>query len=127
MVKVSLQTATQITEGEEREVEESMYKEDEASITNQDHQSREWDATEYSMYAPVMCYHHQYDLNSDYNPLIDYGALDGVLPGTTVKASMIIRDMVIHWEWPHLELEWERLPEAIAESALKHFRPEDTH
>jgi hypothetical protein len=39
---------------------------------------------------------------------------------------MTVRVVAICWEWPHLELEWERLP-AVAELAQKHFHPEDMH
>jgi hypothetical protein len=39
-VKASSQTAAQIIEGEEREVEESMYVDDEASQSNRDHQEQ---------------------------------------------------------------------------------------
>jgi hypothetical protein len=40
---------------------------------------------------------------------------------------MIVRDITIHWERPHLELEWEHLVEAVMELGQKHFHPEDMH
>jgi hypothetical protein len=116
-----------------------MYIDNEASLTHQEqrtehhqifhsidilHRVKIYDEP---LYASVTCYHCQYDSNSDYDLLIDYGAVDGVLLGSTLEMSMMVRDIVIHWEWPHLELEWERLPGAVAELAQKHFHPEDMH
>jgi hypothetical protein len=142
VVEASSLTAAQIVEGEEREVEESMYIDNKASQSNWNHQEQRMEHHQIfhsidilhrvkiydePLYASVTCYHHQYDPNSDYNLLIDYGAVDRVLPETTVEMSMTVRDVVIRWEWPHLELEWERLPEVVAELAQKCFHPEDMH
>jgi hypothetical protein len=69
-------------------------------------------------------YHRQYDPLTDYDPLLNFGAVDGALPGCTPEVLKLIRDVLIHWESPHLELKWNSLTEAINLLTEKQFRPD---
>ncbi|KAG6904377.1 hypothetical protein DXG01_010537, partial [Tephrocybe rancida] len=69
--------------------------------------------------ALVARYHAPFDPLIDYDPLIVYGAIDGVLPGKTSEESIELRDAIIQWTCPHLALLWASLPEAI-EDMQKH-------
>ncbi|KAG6912900.1 hypothetical protein DXG01_011221 [Tephrocybe rancida] len=61
----------------------------------------------------VARYHALFDPLVDYDPLIVYGAIDGVLLGKTSEESIELRDAVIWWTHPHLGLLWASLLEAI--------------
>ncbi|KAG6905545.1 hypothetical protein DXG01_002080 [Tephrocybe rancida] len=69
--------------------------------------------------ASVARYHAPFDPLVDYDPLLAYGAIDGVLPGKTGEESIELRDAIIRWTHPHLGLVWASLPEAI-EDMQKH-------
>ncbi|KAG6913792.1 hypothetical protein DXG01_004291 [Tephrocybe rancida] len=70
--------------------------------------------------ALVARYHAPFDPLVDYDPLIVYGAINGVLPGKTSEESIKLRDAIIQWTRPHLALLWASLPEAI-EDMRKHL------
>jgi hypothetical protein len=88
---------------------------------------REVDLRDKALHMAVMRYHRRYNPLTDYNPLLNFGAVDGVLPGCTLEASMLIRDVLIRWESPHLELEWNSLTEAVTLLTEKQFRPDELH
>ncbi|KAJ7108799.1 hypothetical protein C8R44DRAFT_552516, partial [Mycena epipterygia] len=48
------------------------------------------------------------------DPLLYYGAIDGLVPGKDDAASMSLRDAVIRYQHPHRNFLWTRLSEAIA-------------
>ncbi|KAF8210237.1 hypothetical protein K438DRAFT_1554060, partial [Mycena galopus ATCC 62051] len=47
------------------------------------------------------------------DPLLSYGAVDGLLPGKTAEETMVLRDLVMRWVQPHINLNWETLEEGI--------------
>ncbi|KAF8143406.1 hypothetical protein K438DRAFT_1516035, partial [Mycena galopus ATCC 62051] len=47
------------------------------------------------------------------DPLLSYGAVDGLLPGKTTEETMVLRDIVMRWVQPHINLNWETLKEGI--------------
>ncbi|KAF8146253.1 hypothetical protein K438DRAFT_1535626, partial [Mycena galopus ATCC 62051] len=47
------------------------------------------------------------------DPLLSYGAVDGLLPGKTAEETMVLRDIVMRWVQPHINLNWETLDEGI--------------
>ena len=53
--------------------------------------------------------HHPWDPDSDSDPLAEFGAEDGALPGLTLSQSMPFRDIVIRWMAQHQNLEWQSL------------------
>ena len=53
--------------------------------------------------------HHPWDPDSDSDPLAEFGAEDGALPGLTLSQSMPFRDIVIQWMAQHQNLEWQSL------------------
>ncbi|KAJ7715437.1 hypothetical protein DFH07DRAFT_785603, partial [Mycena maculata] len=50
----------------------------------------------------------------EYDPLLDYGAVDSILPGRTTEESDILRDVIIRYEQEHLNFVWMSLSDAIA-------------
>ncbi|KAJ6483743.1 hypothetical protein C8R47DRAFT_1131852 [Mycena vitilis] len=69
------------------------------------------------LYASVDRFHGAYDPedNTIDDPLIYYGAEDGVLPGMTEEVSMDFRDALIRYQFPHRQFLWSSLEEAIAD------------
>ncbi|KAJ7795643.1 hypothetical protein B0H14DRAFT_2620706 [Mycena olivaceomarginata] len=63
--------------------------------------------------ASLLKFHPVYDPLWDDNPLLSYGAVDGLLPGKTAKEIMVLCDIIIHWAQPHMNLNWETLKEGI--------------
>ncbi|KAG6904563.1 hypothetical protein DXG01_009037, partial [Tephrocybe rancida] len=61
----------------------------------------------------VARYHAPFNPLVDYDPLIAYGVINGVLPSKTSEESIELRDAVIRWTRPHLGLLWALLLEAI--------------
>ena len=57
----------------------------------------------------LMRCHHPWDPDNDPDPLMEFGAEDGVLPGLTLSQSMPFRDIVIRWMAQHQNLEWQSL------------------
>jgi hypothetical protein len=64
--------------------------------------------------ASLLKFHPVYDPMRDNDPLQDYGAVDGLLPGKTTEETISLRDIIMRWEFPHIHLYWERLEEGIA-------------
>ena len=58
------------------------------------------------LHASIKKYHQTYDPLKDYNPLISFEAVDEILQGRTAEESILICDIVIHWEYPHLDFWW---------------------
>ncbi|KAJ7142836.1 hypothetical protein C8R44DRAFT_866120 [Mycena epipterygia] len=57
---------------------------------------------------------HSFDAEEEDNdPLLYYGAVDGLVPGKDDAASMSLRDAVIHYQHPLCNFLWTRLSEAI--------------
>ncbi|KAG6913907.1 hypothetical protein DXG01_003617 [Tephrocybe rancida] len=90
--------------------------------------------------ASIARYHPPFDPLVDDDPLLQFGAIDGILPGKTSKESIELQGAVICWTQPHLGLIWATLPEAIEdmtqrppqENQLQHYfnsagRKEPTH
>lgn len=58
---------------------------------------------------------HHLDLTRDYDPLIQFGGQDGILPNQNEATSAQIRYAIIRWTTPHTELYWDvNLPQHIA-------------
>ncbi|KAJ7256981.1 hypothetical protein C8J57DRAFT_961908, partial [Mycena rebaudengoi] len=51
------------------------------------------------------------------DPLIRFGAVDGKLPHRSMEESIALRDVLIRWTAPHMELQWENLPQGIRDVA----------
>ncbi|KAG6914322.1 hypothetical protein DXG01_001092 [Tephrocybe rancida] len=69
--------------------------------------------------ASVARYHPPFDPLVDDDPLLQFGAVDGILLGKTSEESIELWDVVIRWTQPHLGLIWATLPEAI-EDMIQH-------
>ncbi|KAG6914376.1 hypothetical protein DXG01_000712 [Tephrocybe rancida] len=67
------------------------------------------------LHASVECYHQRYDPQRDDDPLLQYGAVDGRLPGKSAEETIALQDAVIRWTQPHMDLVWETLPLAVAD------------
>ncbi|KAJ7430924.1 hypothetical protein FB451DRAFT_1198540 [Mycena latifolia] len=68
------------------------------------------------LHSSVERYHELYDPESvlQYDPLVRFGALDGRLPNRSSEESIALRDVLIRYTSPHLELIWETLSDGIA-------------
>ncbi|KAJ7077629.1 hypothetical protein B0H15DRAFT_805094, partial [Mycena belliarum] len=71
------------------------------------------------LYASVERFHAPYDhtSESDDDPLLYYGAVDGELPDVISAATDCLRDAVIRYHQPHRNFLWERLSTFIAKIA----------
>ncbi|KAG6905154.1 hypothetical protein DXG01_004511 [Tephrocybe rancida] len=67
------------------------------------------------LHASVERYHHRYGPQQDDDPLLLYGVVDGKLAGKTAEETILLRDAVIQWTQPHMDLVWETLPLAVVE------------
>ncbi|KAJ7161450.1 hypothetical protein C8R43DRAFT_947647 [Mycena crocata] len=65
------------------------------------------------LFASVDRYHDSPE-PEEYDPLLRFGAVDGILPDTDDASTMKLRDVLIRYERPHLSFEWESLPQAIS-------------
>ncbi|KAJ7294009.1 hypothetical protein C8J57DRAFT_1491354 [Mycena rebaudengoi] len=65
------------------------------------------------LHNSVQCYHALFDPITDYDPLIHFSAVDGKLPHRSMEESIALRDVLICWTAPHMELQWENLPQGI--------------
>ncbi|KAJ7619331.1 hypothetical protein FB45DRAFT_713610, partial [Roridomyces roridus] len=66
--------------------------------------------------STVLRLHPPFDPVQDVDPLMDYGAVDGLLTGYTAEASMYLRDAIIRYQEPHNNFVWTgSLSEAIDE------------
>jgi hypothetical protein len=65
--------------------------------------------------ASVDRYHASFNPLCDEDPLIAFGAVDGVLPGRTAEQSISFCDVIIRWATAHRKWFWDSLPEAIAQ------------
>ncbi|KAF7334343.1 hypothetical protein MSAN_02379200 [Mycena sanguinolenta] len=65
----------------------------------------------------VARYHAPYNPEADdeEDPLLEFGAMGGVLPGMDAATSDLLRDAVIRYTRPHLQFEWTNLPELVRE------------
>ncbi|KAJ7446731.1 hypothetical protein FB451DRAFT_1054836, partial [Mycena latifolia] len=74
-----------------------------------------FDLFEEPLHSSVERYHELYDPEStlQYDPLVRFGALDGRLPNRSHEESMALRDVLIRYSFPHLELLWETLSDGI--------------
>ncbi|KAJ7315612.1 hypothetical protein DFH08DRAFT_820533 [Mycena albidolilacea] len=61
----------------------------------------------------LLKFHPVYDPLRDDDPLLSYGSVDGVLPGKMAEETMVLRDIIMHWAQPHINLNWETLEEGI--------------
>ncbi|KAJ7185052.1 hypothetical protein C8R46DRAFT_1026867 [Mycena filopes] len=61
-------------------------------------------------------YHYVYDAREENmdDPLLYYGAVDGLLPGKSAAQSNLLRDVVIRYDERHRNFEWEDLSSLIA-------------
>jgi hypothetical protein len=75
--------------------------------------------------ASVARYHATFDPLRDEDPLLAFGAVDGVLPGRTAEQSIAFRDLVIRWATAHRRWFWDSLPEAVAQLMKIKFSPQD--
>ncbi|KAF5378164.1 hypothetical protein D9615_007525 [Tricholomella constricta] len=68
---------------------------------------------------PISCsnyrYHPDFDPSVDYDPITQFGGVDGLLPGRNRAESDIVRDLIIRWTAPHNDLLWINLSSAIQE------------
>ncbi|KAJ6569006.1 hypothetical protein B0H19DRAFT_890637, partial [Mycena capillaripes] len=52
--------------------------------------------------------------------LLPFGAEGGLMPGKTAEETMILRDAIMRWEYPHRHFNWDSLAEGVRElSAVK--------
>jgi hypothetical protein len=65
--------------------------------------------------ASVARDHATFDPLRDEDPLIAFGAIDGILPGRTAEQSIAFRDVIIRWSTAHRKWFWDSLPEAVAQ------------
>ncbi|KAJ7083820.1 hypothetical protein C8R43DRAFT_1142657 [Mycena crocata] len=65
--------------------------------------------------AAVDRYHAPYDLSDpeQYNPLLRFGAVDGILPGMDDSASILLRDTLMRFQRPHISFEWTSMSDVI--------------
>ncbi|KAJ7812345.1 hypothetical protein B0H13DRAFT_2383291 [Mycena leptocephala] len=75
--------------------------------------------------SSLLKYHPVFDPARDNDPLFEYGAVDGLLPGKTAEETIVLRDVVMHWELPHINLYWERLEDGISSFAAERPKYED--
>ncbi|KAJ7179744.1 hypothetical protein C8R46DRAFT_853228, partial [Mycena filopes] len=47
------------------------------------------------------------------DPLVRFGAHEGVIPGRSAEDSIACRDILIRWTYPHVELLWATLEEGM--------------
>lgn len=77
---------------------------------------------------PISCsvekYHPRYDPNEDKDPLTEFGALNGLMPGRDFAATALLRDAVIRWTTPHRLLVWSDMDSAI--DIMRELRPQLT-
>jgi hypothetical protein len=55
------------------------------------------------------CYHPWDPMDDEDDPLLEYGADDGALPGLTLEQTIPIRDIVLRWMAPHQYMVWRSL------------------
>lgn len=70
-------------------------------------------------------WHVVFDLRNDLDPLHEFGAIDGILPGCSEADSLNLRDLVLRWSMPHCLCLWENLPLAVEEFASRKFTMHD--
>ncbi|KAJ7253204.1 hypothetical protein C8J57DRAFT_1077057, partial [Mycena rebaudengoi] len=70
-----------------------------------------------SLSSSIERFHEQYDPSDDLkdDPLLDYGAVDGILQGVTAESTILLRDIIIRYTAPHRSFLWDDLPSSIAE------------
>ncbi|KAJ6455553.1 hypothetical protein DFH09DRAFT_864427, partial [Mycena vulgaris] len=59
------------------------------------------------------------------DPLLPYGAVDGVLPGKTTEETMMLRDVVMRWSLPHRSWYWNLLQQGVTDSSKIKITYED--
>ncbi|KAJ7129954.1 hypothetical protein C8R46DRAFT_1048964 [Mycena filopes] len=66
-------------------------------------------------------YHNPYDpkSNTDEDPLLYYGAVGGDLPGYDSAASLLLREVVMRYQYPHKSFDWGRMSDLIDVVASK--------
>lgn len=77
--------------------------------------ARDLDLHDEDIEASLLRYHPAYDPQIDDDPLLPYGAVDGILPGKTSEESMILRDVVMRWCLQHRNWNWDDLETGVRE------------
>ncbi|KAJ7175529.1 hypothetical protein C8R46DRAFT_1030575 [Mycena filopes] len=68
-----------------------------------------------SLPESVERYHNPYDpaSNTDEDPLLCYGAVGGELPGYDSASSLLLREVVMRYQYPHKSFDWARMSDLI--------------
>lgn len=69
----------------------------------------------------VATHHRSYNPAVDPDPLVEYGGVDGLLPGYTRAESDDFRDILIRWSAPHVASVWSSVPEAVDDFCKDQF------
>ncbi|KAJ7153267.1 hypothetical protein C8R46DRAFT_1042274 [Mycena filopes] len=74
-----------------------------------------------SLPESVERYHNPYDptSNTDEDPLLYYGAVGGELPGYDSASSLLLREVVMRYQYPHKSFDWSRMSDLIDTVASK--------
>jgi hypothetical protein len=73
----------------------------------------------------VVCFHNRFDLATDYDPLLQYGVVDGCISLRDLEESSVIHNIILHWMTPHLQLVWTDLHSAIGTFSQEGFSHTD--
>ncbi|KAJ7086812.1 hypothetical protein B0H15DRAFT_781894, partial [Mycena belliarum] len=73
----------------------------------------------------VTRYHPSYNPLVDDDPLLEFGATDGMLPGKTAEQTMQLRDVVMRYSLPHRNYYWNHLAQGIRDMAEIKLTRED--
>ncbi|KAJ7258402.1 hypothetical protein B0H12DRAFT_970707, partial [Mycena haematopus] len=52
------------------------------------------------------------------DPLLPYGAKDGLMPSRTVEDTLLLRKALMRWQYPHVNYCWRTLEEGVREIAV---------
>ncbi|KAG6913039.1 hypothetical protein DXG01_010265, partial [Tephrocybe rancida] len=83
---------------------------------------------------PIACsvyrYHVPWDPATEYDPIVHYGAVDGIIPGRSKEESDLVRDILIRWSSPHKDCLWTDMNTALKDFSkisisLRDLKPYD--
>ncbi|KAF8132691.1 hypothetical protein K438DRAFT_1998422 [Mycena galopus ATCC 62051] len=63
--------------------------------------------------SSLLRHHTVFDPHLDYDPLLQYRADGGLMPGKTAEETIQLRDVIIRWESPHRNFNWRSLASGI--------------
>ena len=77
------------------------------------------------LYYSVPKWHVLFDFRTDLDPLHEFGAINGVLPGRSSEDAFNLRNLILRWSMPHCQCFWDNLPEAVEMFSEKAFSVRD--